>query len=370
MKTNMQRVQFDYAAGMPPNPSSIHHDGVVERASLEEARGRVAAVLGGHPDEIIFTSGGTESNNLAILGSLEKGDHAITTSIEHHSVIEPFRELERRGVSVDFVSPDKNGIVDPGRITDHLRPNTKLISVIYANNEIGTIQSISEISKAIKKQSIKLGLKKVPLFHIDACQAPGALPLLVEPLHVDLMTLNGRKISGPTGVGVLFVKRGVKLRPIMFGGGQERGLRPGTENVEGAAAFAAALESIDQKKESALLKIQKIHDYFIKQIEANFPFAKLNGDEVSRLPGNLNISFMGHDAEMLLLRLDAHGINVSTGSACASGSSDSSYVLKAIGLSDLEIKSSLRFTFDDTLTKKDVDKTISELKKAIALDQS
>ena len=258
MKTNMQRVQFDYAAGMPPNPSSIHHDGVVERASLEEARGRVAAVLGGHPDEIIFTSGGTESNNLAILGSLEKGDHAITTSIEHHSVIEPFRELERRGISVDFVSPDKNGIVDPGRITDHLRPNTKLISVIYANNEIGTIQSIREISKAIKKQSIKLGLKKVPLFHIDACQAPGALPLLVEPLHVDLMTLNGRKISGPTGVGVLFVKRGVKLRPIMFGGGQERGLRPGTENVEGAAAFAAALESIDQKKESALLKIQKI----------------------------------------------------------------------------------------------------------------
>jgi len=408
-----KRIYMDYASTTPlgpqvlkamlpyfrekfGNPSSIHAEGVEAKKVLESARKSVGLILNARAAEIIFTGGGTESNNLAIFGAVSRFDlfpdsrsnlerpHIVTTSIEHSSVLEPIRELERRGARVTYVPVELNGIVDPKKIAAALRPETVLVSVGYANNEIGTIQPIREISKIIRThnfQTFKLSNFKTH-FHSDASQAPLYLDCSVEKLGVDLLTLDGHKMYGPKGVGALYVRRGVKLAPIFYGGGQERGLRSTTENLPLIVGFAKALEmaAVSREKESA--RLTKLRDLCHSHILQNVGMTKviINGDMKERLPNNINISIpkldpavdfgktisekshtsratkihYGASTEFTLLQLDAAGIACSTKSSCL-GSEGGSYVVRALGGSAASAQSTLRFTLGRRTTKGDVD---------------
>ncbi len=336
----MKRIFLDYAAGID-NPSSVYASGRAAKKLLDDARSRIAKILNCRAEELVFTGSGTEANNLAIFGIPE--GHIVSTNIEHHSILRP---LEKRG-DVVFVPVEPNGIVNPQDINKAIRPDTKLVSVIYANNEIGTIQPIRAIKKAIGK---------VPL-HTDACQAAGFLNLNVQELGVDLMTINGSKIYGPHGVGALFVRRGVKLAPQLLGGDQERGLRAGTQNPALAMAFAKALETCNTQRVTRIVKMTKLRDWFISQI----PEAKLNGDAQERLPNNINLSFDDVDGEMLMLRLDLKGIEVSTGAACTVTSNEPSHVLQAIGATG----GNIRITLGRDTTKKDLQQVVKILKQEV-----
>jgi len=363
------------------NPNSIHQTGVVARNALEDSRKVIALAFNSHPDEIIFNSGGTEGNNAAIFGvfnRLRKNGvkysdmRAVTTNIEHSSVLECFKELESRGVEVDYAPVDGNGIIDPKKIKELLKPETVLVSVMYANNEIGTIQPIKEIAKVIRAfrktlpsvisllQPTTYNLQPV-LFHTDACQAPLFLNLNVQELGVDLMTIDGQKIYGPKGVGVLFIKRGIEMEPIIFGGGQEKGLRSGTENVPLIAGLAKAIEIAGKDRVKNSERLSKIRDYGIKKIEEKIPQAALNGDRIKRLPNNINISIPGIDPEFVVLQLDEEGIVCSTKSACLKDE-ETSYVISALGRDKKYSQSSLRFSLGLDTTKKDVDYLVKMLK--------
>ena len=353
-------IYLDYAAGIG-NPSSIHSAGREAKALLETARAKIGAVISARPEEIIFTGSGSEANNLA----LNVSGHIVTTNIEHHSVMRPAQQR-----NATFVPVEPNGIVDPQKILAAIRPNTVLVSVHYANNEIGVIQPIKEIKKKIENWKLKIH-GKTPFFHVDACQAAGYLPLNVQELGVDLMTLNASKIYGPKGIGCLFVRRGVKIAPMILGGDQERGRRAGTESVELAVSFAEALEIASEHRKTNTEKLTKLRDWFIAQL----PEARLNGDPVERLPNNINISFDGVDGEMLLLALDAHGICVSTGAACTTTSNEPSHVLRAIAPQPPsyskrgakgEILGNLRLTLGRATTKKELEYTLKILKKEVA----
>lgn len=359
------------------NPNSIHGMGVVAKKAVENARKNIASVLNCHSDEIIFNSGGTEGNNTAIFGVFNRlaksgvkysNMRAITTNIEHSSVLECFKELESRGVKVDYAPVEKNGIVDPQKIKELLRPETVLVSVMYANNEIGTIQPIKEIAKVIRdfRKNLKPRLvggqattynlppTTFPYFHTDACQAPLFLNLNAQELGVDLMTFDGQKIYGPKGIGALFIRRSVEIEPIIFGGGQERGLRSGTENVPLVAGLAKAIEIASKNRIKNSGSVSKIRDYGIEKIKEKINNAKLNGDPVKRLPNNINISIPGIDPDFVILQLDEKGILCSTKSACLKDE-EASYVVSALGDDDKFSKISLRFSLGLDTTKKDMD---------------
>ncbi len=360
----MRRVYLDHAAGIG-NPSSVHHEGREAKKILDEARMKIGTVLHCRPKEIIFTGSGTEANNLAIFG-FPKDGHMISTNIEHHSILRP---LEKRG-KVTYVPVKSNGIIDPADIARALRPDTILVSIIYANNEIGTIQPIRAIKKAIGKV----------LLHTDACQASGYLDINVQNLGVDLMTINGSKVNGPKGAGALFVRRGVRLAPMILGGDQERGLRAGTENPELLAEFAKVLELADARRERESKRLTFLRDRIIKSIIKEIPGSHLNGDPIQRLPNNINISFDNIDGEMLMLALDLKGIAVSTGSACTVTSNEPSHVLRAIsphattppaplidkGGGRGGIAGNIRMTLGHSTTKKDLEYTLEVLKKEVA----
>jgi len=324
-------------------------------------------------DEVIFTSGGTESNNLAILGVInflkEKGAqfkemHCVTSTIEHSSVLDVFHEIEKGGSAVSYVGVDKNGILNLDEFKKALRPNTALVSIIYASNEIGTIQSLPEIAKIVR--NFRKGKPTTfPIVHTDASQAPSYLDINEEKLGVDLMTLDGQKIYGPKGVGVLYKRENVFLKPLFFGGKQEYGLRPGTENVPGIVGFAKALELVIADKEKEINRLTDIRDHFVKNVLEKIPQVELNGDPKKRLPNNVNLSFPGYDNEWLVLQLDAKGIAVGTRSACLTGEESSSYVIRALGESDEYAKSSVRFTLGKETTKEDMNYVIDELFKII-----
>ncbi len=368
VKSN-KKIYLDYASGTSANAGAIHELGVKERSKLGYARARVARVLGARSTEIIFTSGATESNNLAILG-LGAG-HIVTTNIEHASVLET---CKHRG-SVTFVEVEANGIVDPKKIQKALRKDTVLVSVMYANNEIGTVQPIREIAKEIrhyKKNHPHLtspllrGRKKegvYPLFHTDAVQAINYLPINVEKLGVDLLSLNASKIYGPKGVGALYVRAGTPLKSIMFGGDQEMGLRPGTENVAGALALARALEDTEKLKDKEIKRLKILQDYFIKKL-SKFKFV-VNGDLENRLPNNLNITVPHIPSDLLVIELSARGIYASAKSACKSGDGKASHVIKAINPSAKDTDGSLRFSLGRATTKKDIDATVQALKEIL-----
>ncbi|MFA6273074.1 MAG: cysteine desulfurase family protein [Candidatus Paceibacterota bacterium] len=366
------RIYLDYAATPPAtqaepcealragtaligNSSSIHQEGVKAKKMLEIARRKTAAFFGGRPEEIIFTSGGTESNNLAIFGAIGTGKHAITTVIEHSSVLECFRELEKRGVEVDYLPVNNEGILELKILEKALRPETALVSVGYANGEIGVIQPIGKISKLLLDSVI---------FHIDASQAPLYLNCEKETLGADLITVDGHKIYGPLGAGALFIRRGIKLKPLMFGGGQENGLRPGTENLPAIVGLADALESAKKNRGKESLRLTKLRDFFIAEIEKEIPNAILNGDRDKRLPNIINFSFSGKEAEFLALQLDAAGIAVATKSACLKNERES-YVIKALGGDLNRATSSIRFSFGKDTKKSDLEYTVKVLRKLI-----
>jgi cysteine desulfurase len=343
------------------NPSSIYSIAQRAKQALDEARSNVAEVLGCTPEEIIFTSGGTESDNLAILGvaraNVKKGRHIVTTKIEHHAVLHPCEVLEKEGFEVTYVEVEKNGIVDAEKVKAAVRNDTILVSVMYANNEIGTIQPIGTIGRFCKKRDIP--------FHTDACQAAGALDMNVDRLKVSLLTLNGSKIYGPKGVGVLFVRKGISIQPLMYGGEQERRIRPGTENVAGIVGLAKALQLGQAESEKENRRLIELRDYLIREIEKRIPKVMLNGDRVERLPNNVNVSILDIEGEALLLRLDMAGFAASSGSACTSGSLDPSHVILALGHPYEIAHGSVRFTLGKSTTKKDLDKLLEVLPKIV-----
>ena len=345
------------------NASSIYEEGREAKKAISDARLKVASVLNARPDEIVFIAGGTESDNLAILGAARKigKGHIITTKIEHHAVLHAFEKLVKEGFEADYVDVDKDGIVDLKQFKAALKPETVLVSIMYANNEIGTVQPITEISKIIRNFRNSKHLAAFPLLHTDAVQAPSYLDLNVDKLGVDLLTLNASKIYGPKGIGCLYVKRGIKLEPLIYGGGQESGLRSGTENIPAIAGFAEALELAQKERENESERLKKIRDYFIEQILKKIPDTVLNGSQENRLPNNVNVSFLNVEGESIVLYLDAKGVSCSTGSACNSASLEPSHVIRALKRSHEYANGSVRFTTGKITKKSDIDYVLKVL---------
>ena len=364
----MERIYLDYAATTPcdpevleamkpyftekfGNPSSIHSFGQEAKKGMEDSRQVLADFLGAKPEEIVFTSGGTESNNFAIFGVssalAKKGNHIITSNIEHHAISEPCKALEKHGCSITYVKVDKNGIVDPQEIKKAITDKTIMISIMQANNEIGVIQPISEIGKIAKEKGIA--------FHSDAVQTVGHIPVNVNDLNVDLLSLSAHKFYGPKGVGALYVRKGTRINHYLHGGDQEKGRRASTSNVSGIVGLAKAIELCKAKmKEEADLQIS-LRDNLIKGLLAKIDQCRLNGHPASRLPNNVNMSFEYIEGESMLLNLDMLGIAASTGSACTSSSLEPSHVLLAIGLPHEIAHASLRFSLGRWTRKSDID---------------
>lgn len=373
-------IYLDHAAGTPldpevatlmssfenlyENPSSIHKKGRHAKQTVNDAKIKIGNILEANPEEIIFTGSGTESDNLAVLGiaraNKEFGKHIIISAIEHKAVTESVKHLKKEGFELTIIPVKRDGTIYTEKCVEAIRPDTILVSVIYANNEIGTIQPIEELSQEICKFKKE---KSFPLLHTDACQTPGLLPISVKKLGVDLMTLNSSKCYGPKGVGLLYKKNGIKIQPLIFGGSQEFGTRPGTENTTAIIGFAKALETAEEKRSEESKRLKKLQTEFIESILKSVPGSILNGSTTNRLPNNVHISIPNIEGESVLLLLEEEGIAVSTGSACSSFNLEPSHVLRAIGQNDELIHGSLRFSFGRSTTKKDLDYTLDKLIK-------
>jgi cysteine desulfurase len=342
------------------NPSSLYQIGRIANGVLNDSRRIVANHLRALPENIIFTGSGTESDNMAVYGiarAHEKhGRHIISTTIEHHAVLHPLEDLKKQGWDVTFVPVNKQGIAGAEDVIKAIRPDTVLISIMYANNEVGSLQPIAEIGRKLI-QYRKEHNTPYPYFHTDACQAAGTLSLDVEKSHVDLMTVNGGKIYGPKGSGALYLRRGVAIKPLILGGGQERRLRSGTENVPAIAGMAKALDLVQKDKEKETDRLRQLSGYLWQKIQKEITDVKLNGPEIgeNRLANNLNVTFLDVEGEALLLYLDEYGIMCSTGSACTSESLEPSHVLRAMGLPYEYAHGSLRFSLGHSNTGQDID---------------
>lgn len=343
------------------NPSAVYQSGHRARQAIDEARSTIAGVLNCSPQELIFTAGGTESDNLAILGAARAAGSGkiVTTVIEHPAVLEPCQALEQEGFELEVVPVERNGIVSVDELVRTVDDTTILVSVMLANNEIGTIQPVAEITKAVKAKNPET------LVHTDACQATGALSLDVTELGVDLLTINASKIYGPKGVGALYIKRGTKLKPLTFGGGQEQALRPGTENVAGIVGFAKAVEIADAQRADENERLTKLRNQLVDGILKSIPDTILNGDRDKRLPNNANILIKGIDGEALIFQLDQAGIEAALGSACATGSIEPSKVLRAICLTDDDSRRSLRLTLGRNTTEAEIDQVLELLSQIV-----
>ena len=339
------------------NPSSLHSVGQEARYALDEARERVAGVLNCRPREIVFTAGGTESDNAAIHGVAtalhETGNHIVTSSVEHHAVLHACQYLESQGFEVTYLSVDADGMVQPEAVYNAINERTTLVSIMYGNNEIGTINPISEIAKSVKKRAEELS--RTIVFHTDAVQAAGYLSLDVAELGVDLLSLSGHKFHGPKGTGVLYMKRGSPYLPLIHGGGQERDRRSGTENIPGIIGLSLALEAADTVREETSQRCATLRDRIIDSVLQQIPGSRLNGHATQRLPNNVNFSFTGVEGEPILLGLDMAGIAASSGSACSSGSLEPSHVLLALGQSAEIARGSLRLTLGRDNTEDEVE---------------
>ena len=343
------------------NASSIYKLGSESKKATIKARETIAQTLGAEPNEIYFTAGGSESDNWALKATFEtyqdKGKHIITSKIEHHAILHTCEYLEKRGAEITYLDVDENGLVDLEQLKKAIRPDTILISIMYANNEIGTIQPIQEIGEIAAEHGI--------LFHTDAVQAYGQLPIRVDELHIDMLSASGHKLNGPKGIGFLYINKKVKIRSFVHGGQQERGRRAGTENVPGIVGLAAAAERAFRIMEEKTKKEIELRDYFISRIQKEIPYAKLNGHPTKRLPNNINFSFEFIEGESMLIMLDMKGICASSGSACTSGSLDPSHVLLAIGLPHEKAHGSLRLTLSEENTKEEMDLVAEELKQIV-----
>ena len=339
------------------NPSSIYKIGRENRKAVEEARKKVATALNCEPDEIYFTSGGSEADNTAIRGIAyqyqKKGNHIITSKIEHPAVLETCKQLEKEGFEVTYVGVKENGILDLEELKSAIKATTILISVMFANNEIGTIQPIQEIGEIAQKHHI--------FFHTDAVQAVGSVSIDVKALHIDALSLSAHKFYGPKGIGALYMKKGIQFGKLINGGHQEKNKRAGTENVAGIVGLGKAIELAYENLEEHNKTIQALRDYYVAQVEEKIPYIHINGDRKKRLPGNSNISFRFIEGEGLLLNLDLKGICASSGSACTSGSLDPSHVLLAIGLPHEIAHGSLRISIGKYNTKEEIDYVVENL---------
>lgn len=343
------------------NPSSIYGFASANKEVIAEQREKIADVLGAKANEIYFTAGGTESDNWALTATAEaygtKGKHIITSRIEHHAVLHTCAYLEKRGYEVTYLDVDENGLVDPRKVEEAIRPDTILISIMAANNEIGTIQPIREIGEIAHVHGV--------LFHTDAVQAFAQIPINVDECHIDMLSASGHKLNGPKGIGFLYIRKGVKIRSFIHGGAQERKRRAGTENVPGIVGLGKAVELAAATMEERAAKETELRDYAISRIEKEIPYCRLNGDRVKRLPNNINFSFRFIEGESMLIKLDFKGICASSGSACTSGSLDPSHVLLAIGLPHEIAHGSLRMTLGADTTKEEIDYTVDCLKEIV-----
>lgn len=374
----MERIYFDHSATTPVdkevakvtleymtekfgNPSSVHSFGRETRKAVEEARASIAALIGAATNEIFFTSGGTESDNLALKGiafaNRKKGNHIITTAIEHHAILHACEYLEKEGFTVTYLPVDENGIVSVEDVKNAITDKTTLISVMFANNEVGTIQPIKEIGQLAKEKKI--------YFHTDAVQAVGNCHIDVNEFNIDVLSLSGHKIYGPKGIGAIYIRKGVKIESIQHGGSQERKLRPGTENVPGIVGLGKAAEIARLELDQRISHLKNLRDKLIKGIREKISDIKLNGHEEMRLPGNVNFSFLYIEGESLLLNLDLKGIAASSGSACTSGSLDPSHVLLAMGLTHETAHGSLRLSLGRGNTEADVNYCLEVLPQIV-----
>ena len=374
----MNPIYMDYAATTPTdqrvveammpyfgeiygNPSSLHGFGQEARAAMEEARAKIAAFLGAKPAEIVFTSGGTESDNFAIKGvawaNRKKGDHVITSAIEHHAVLETCRFLEKEGFRVTYLPVDGDGLVDPADVVKAITDRTILISIMHANNEIGTIQPIAEIGRIAKEKGI--------CFHTDAVQTFGHLPFTVDELNIDLLSASAHKLYGPKGMGLLYIRKGTRITPLVHGGDQESGRRASTQNVPGIVGFGKAVELAAATLQEEVVRLTSLRDRFIQGIFERIDGIRLNGHPARRLPNNINLSVESIEGEGMILSLDMMGIACSTGSACSSSSLEPSHVLLAIGLPHELSHGSLRFSLGMYTKEGDIDAVLEALPQVV-----
>ena len=343
------------------NPSSIYSISSENKKAITDAREVIAKTINTTPENIYFTAGGSESDNWALKATADadasKGKHIITTKIEHHAILHTCEYLETKGFEITYLDVDENGLVKLDELTAAIRPDTILISVMFANNEIGTIEPIAEIGKIAHEHGV--------LFHTDAVQAYTQVPIDVEAMNIDMMSTSGHKINGPKGIGFLYIRKGVKIKSFIHGGAQERHRRAGTENVTGIIGLAKAAEIATANMKERTAEEIKVRDHLIERIEKEIPYAKLNGDRVKRLPNNVNFSFQFVEGESMLILLDSKGICASSGSACTSGSLDPSHVLLAIGLPHEIAHGSLRLTISDQITMEDADYVVDNLKEIV-----
>jgi len=343
------------------NPSSIYSLGSASKKAVTESREAIAGVLGCKTNEIYFTAGGSEADNWAIKAAAEayssKGKHIITSKIEHHAILHTCEYLEKHGFEVTYLDVDSNGLIDLEQLEKAIREDTILISIMFANNEIGTIEPIKEIGEIAKKHKV--------IFHTDAVQAFGQVPINVDEYNIDMLSASGHKLNGPKGIGFLYIRTGLKLRSFVHGGQQERGRRAGTENVTGIVGLGAAVERAYRIMEEKTAKEIELRDYFIRKLESEIEHCWLNGHREKRLPNNVHFGFEFVEGESLLIKLDMAGICASSGSACTSGSLDPSHVLLAIGLPHERAHGSLRLTLSEDITKEDVDYTVSVIKETV-----
>lgn len=362
LRREVVNAMYPYLTDTYGNPSSLHHMGREAFRALEGARVQVANLLGVHSREIVFTGSGTEANNLALFGvaraNKSRGKHILVSQIEHPSILSAGEVLAGDGFDVEYLPVDSFGRVSVDDVLSRVRKDTTLISVMYANNEIGTVEPITEIAEMLRERPES----ERPLLHTDACQAVGQLPIPPVPLGVDLMTLNGSKMYGPKGVGMLYVRDGVQIAPHVVGGHQEFGKRAGTENLALIVGFAEALKHTLENREASATRLTELRDYFLTLVEKNLPETVVNGHPTDRLPNNIHLSIPRIEGESLLLLLDMYGICASTGSACSSQSLAPSHVLRAIGQSDEIIHGSIRFTLGESTTREDLEYTAEALR--------
>lgn len=343
------------------NPSAIYTFAGHAKKAVDEARKILAEGIGAKPEEIYFTGGGSESDNWALKAAVEayaaRGKHVITTKIEHHAILHTAQYLENNGCDVTYLDVDENGLVSPEALKAAIRPDTVLISIMTANNEIGTIEPLEEIGAIAKENGI--------LFHTDAVQAFGHIPIDVDKMNIDMLSASAHKVNGPKGIGLLYIRKGVKIRAFIHGGAQERQRRAGTHNVAGIVGFGKAAQIAFREMEKRSAYETELRDYLIERVLAEVPYTRLNGDRTKRLPGNANFCFRFIEGESLLILLDQNGICASSGSACTSGSLDPSHVLLAIGLPHEIAHGSLRLTLSEKTTKEEIDFTVDKIKEIV-----
>lgn len=361
IRSEVLEAMHPYFMDVFGNASSIHVFGQKAKEALENSREVVATILGASPEEVVFTSGGTEANNLAIKGGLrgnrKRGNHVITSSVEHHATLNTCRYLEREGVRVSYLPVDRHGKVDPGDVKRAITDETVLISIIHTNNEVGTIQPFEEIGDIARDRGVPL--------HADAVQSVGKIPVKVDDMKVDFLSLSGHKIYGPKGIGVLYLRRGVPFEPLFQGGHHEWNRRPGTENIPAIVGMAQAMKLAEEEMNEVTAKEKNLRDAFWESVQARIEGVHLNGHPIDRVPPILNVSFDFVDGESIILNLDLKGIAVSTGSACTSGSLEESHVLRAMGLPPSRAQGAVRFSLGRETTQEELDYTVGVLAETI-----